>query len=143
MELNYCIGKNFEVIKWLNVWKKHCLINRNVAKEAPNPIPGRNSLVLTRRVFESFKKGVKRNSRRSMRKMAKEPNISDRLLRRTAKEDLGINSYKIQRWQLLSSPSKRLGKGKISLEEMQRAADNIFVWFGWFCFPSYQPHWVI
>lgn len=52
-----------------------------------NPLPGRNHSVHKKRVIEAFKKRVKR---RSMRKMAKNLHILDRLLRRRVKEDLGL-----------------------------------------------------
>ena len=119
---------NKQVTTQLNVCRKTIY---NVMKRfqecgttSSKPIPGRNRSVRTRRIIEVVKKRVRRNPRRSMRKTAKELNISsETTLRRVVKDDLGLKAYKMVRRQLISQASKkkRLNRGKKMLKEIKNA----------------------
>ena len=66
-----------------NIWERY----QEKPSTLPNIIPGRNPPVCTKRNIEVVNKRMKRNLRRSIRKMAKELDISDRSLRRIVKYD--------------------------------------------------------
>lgn len=78
--------KNSEELKQMKVGRKNIFNMWKNFQEAhatsPNPVPGRKHLVHTKRVIETIKKRVNVNPQRSMRKMTKELNISDRSLQR-------------------------------------------------------------
>ena len=125
---------NQEVMKKLNVCRKTVF---NVMKRfnetgstSSKPIPGRKRSVRTKRITEIVKKRMKRNPRRSMKKIAKDLKIPETTMRRVVKEDLGLKASKMQRRHLISAASKqkRLDREKKMLEEIQNAADKVIIW---------------
>ena len=51
-------------------------------------------------------------------------------MQRIVKDDLELSPYQKQYRQLISEPSKQkqLDRGKLMLQEMERAADKVFIW---------------
>ena len=68
---------------------------------------------------------VHRNSCISMRKVAREIGISERSVRRIAKNELGIRSYKIQKAQLLTKENKRVRLERCKLLHQWHAGPDI------------------
>ncbi|XP_014788625.1 uncharacterized protein LOC106882455 [Octopus bimaculoides] len=64
----------------------------------------------TPKLIKNVREKIRRNPRRSMRRMAKEEQTSPRITRRICKSDLKLSPYKLQKRQLLSTPTieKRL-----------------------------------
>ena len=73
---------------------------------------------------------MKRNPQRSVRKVAKEANISRSSMQRIVKNDLQLCPYKKQSRQLILEPSKqnRLHRSKLIFQEMERDAGKVFIW---------------
>ncbi|XP_076058393.1 uncharacterized protein LOC143035330 [Oratosquilla oratoria] len=81
---------------------------KELGHEGDRPGRGRKRTVNTPRNRQIIKKRVLRNSRVSMRKIARETGISDRSVRRMAKQKLELKPYKIQKAQLLTDENKRV-----------------------------------
>uniref|UniRef100_A0A0L8H621 Transposase Tc1-like domain-containing protein n=1 Tax=Octopus bimaculoides TaxID=37653 RepID=A0A0L8H621_OCTBM len=66
-------------------------------------------------------KKIRRNPRRSMRRMAKKAQTSPRTMRRICKSDLKLSPYKLQKRQLLSTPTneKRLSRSRLLLNRIK------------------------
>lgn len=109
-----------------NVWKRY----NESGTTSNKTIPGRPRNIRTKRLVKAIQKRVQRNPRRSMRKTARELGISKSSMHRVFKDDLGLTAYKKQPKQLISAASKkkRLDRGKVMLEEIQRATDTVFIW---------------
>lgn len=71
-----------------------------------HPGSGRKRTVNTPRVRQIIKKRLLRNSRVSMRKIAREIGVSRESARRIAKEHLKVKPYKLQKVQLLTDGNK-------------------------------------
>lgn len=73
---------------------------------------------------------VRRNPQRSMRKMAKETDMSARTMRRLVHEDLGMSSFVLQKRQTLSEASKqkRLERSRCLLKELKSCTAGEIVW---------------
>nr|CAD2146397.1 unnamed protein product [Meloidogyne enterolobii] len=79
---------------------------------------GRPRSVSTSKNIKMIKMRVHRNSRLSMRKVARETGISGTTVRRIAKNELGLKPYKLQKAQLLTEKTKkvRLERCKLLLQ---------------------------
>ena len=71
---------------------------------------------------------MKRNPQRSVRKVAKEANISRSSMQRIVKNDLQLCPYKKQSRQLISGPSKQKTAAQGQVQEMEGAAGKVFIW---------------
>ena len=125
---NKCIVKQLRVC-WktvFNAWKQF----QETGTTSGKPIPGRPRSICTKSVVSAVKKKMKRNPQRSVRKVAKEANISRSSMQRIVKNDLQLCPYKKQSRQLISEPSKqkRLHRGKLIFQEMERATGKVFIW---------------
>ncbi|XP_053985484.1 uncharacterized protein LOC128879934 [Hylaeus volcanicus] len=69
---------------------------------------GRKRTIRTAKNRKLIRDRVNRNSRVSMRKIARECRISDRSVRRMTKEDLNLKPYKLQKVQFLTAENKRV-----------------------------------
>ena len=125
---NKCIVKQLKVCRKtvFNAWKQF----QETGTTSGKPIPGRPRSIRTKSVVSAVKKKMERNPQRSVRKIAKEAKISRSSMQRIVKNDLQLTPYKKQSRQLISEPSKqkRLHRGKLMLQEMERAAGKVFIW---------------
>lgn len=116
---------------WKNISRgAHSLTKSNSRKK-------RNHSVHTRR--RGNKAAKKRNLWWGTRKNVKELDVSDRLLRRILKENLGLKPYKIQQQLLLSSVSKQNREnenkmlGYSMLQTKSLVEWEFFFFFLWSC----------
>ena len=82
---------------------------------------GRPRTSRTPKLIKNVMEKIRRNPRRSMRRMAKEAQTSPRTMRRICKSDLKMSSYKLQKRQLLSTPTieKRLSRSRLLLNRIK------------------------
>jgi transposase len=86
--------------------------------------PGRPRTARTPKQIQSVKARIKRNPRRSIRKMAKELLISEKSVRQIVKKDLKLSSYRLQRKHYISEEvaAKRLARAKELLLKMKNGS---------------------
>ena len=79
---------------------------------------------------KAIRERIRRNPRRTIRKMAKDTEMSPRTMRRLIHEDLRMSSFTLQKWQSLSMTvkQKRLERSKILLNELKRGTTDETVW---------------
>ncbi len=85
------------------------------------PITGRSRTARTPKMCRNIREKIRRFPRRSMRKMAKQVQISERSIRSICRDNLGMTPYKIQEIQLLSAATiqKRLERSKELLNSIK------------------------
>jgi len=81
---------------------------KELGHDGRRPGSGRKRTVNTSANRQLIRKRIKRNARVSMRKIARETGISDRSVRRMAKEEFNLRPYKLQKVQLLTDDNKRV-----------------------------------
>lgn len=93
------------------------------------PISGRKRIVCTKRVLDIDHQKVSRNLQRSMRKMAKDLQVS-RMIGRVVKHGLHLKPYKIWRRKLILEAAKknRLGRTEKILQKMCSASNKVIIW---------------
>lgn len=92
------------------------------------PRPGRPRTQRTPKTIKAVREKIRRNPRRSIRKMAKEHQTSPKSMQRLCRNDLGVYPYKLQKCQLLSEATKqkRLDRSKKLLKRHNDGTlDNI------------------
>ena len=94
------------------------------------PIPCRPRAGCTKKLVDAVRKKVFRSPRRSMCKLAKDHGVSSRTMKRIIKDDLGLESHKMQRRHLILAASKDnwLHRAKKMLERINSAGDKAFTW---------------
>lgn len=107
------LGKrNCEISRMLGIHRQSIerIVKRfnELGHEGDRPGRGRKATVNTSANRKIIKKRVMRNPRTSMRKVAREMGISDRSVRKMAKEVLGLKPYKLQKVQLLTNQNKQV-----------------------------------
>ena len=70
------------------------------------PRSGRMSSVTTKKLIKSVRERIRRNPRRSLRKMAIEMGVGRETMRKVAKDKLGIKCYKLQKVAGISEAQK-------------------------------------
>lgn len=101
-----------EIARLLGVSKM--MVSRTVRRfeelghDGRRPGSGRKRTANTSFNRQLIKKRVQRNPRVSLRKIARETGISDRSVRRIAKDELNLKPYKLQKVQLLTDDNKRI-----------------------------------
>lgn len=85
------------------------------------PRSGRPRTSRTPKLIKNVREKIRRNPRRSMRKLAKEAQTSARTMRRVCENDLQMSPYKLQKRQLLSAPTieKRLTRSRLLLNRIR------------------------
>ena len=85
-------------------------INRfkELGHDGRRPGSGRRRTVNTSTNRQIIRKQVKRNSRVSMRKIARETGMKRESVRQMAKRELNLMSYKLQKVQLVTDENKRV-----------------------------------
>ena len=93
------------------------------------PIPGRTRHVRAKELVDILHKMVSRTPWRNMRKLAKDLDFSPKTIRRIINDDLGLESYTMQRRHLISAASKekRLHMAQKILEEIRSAGSRVFL----------------
>lgn len=101
-----------EIVRLLNVPQRTVskAVNRfkELGHEGDRPGRGRKRSVNTNDNRKIIKKRIKRNPKRSMRKIARELGINRESVRLIAKKELGLKPYKLQKVQLLTDDNKRV-----------------------------------
>jgi len=112
LELFRAGKRQCEIVRLLNMPKQTIsdAINRfkELGHDGRRPGSGRKRTVNTSANRKIIKKRVLRNRLVSMRKIARETGISDRSVRRIAKNELNLKPYKLQKVQLLTDENKRV-----------------------------------
>ncbi|GFW81924.1 uncharacterized protein TNCV_2885981 [Trichonephila clavipes] len=75
---------------------------KELGNDSRRPESGRKRTVNNSRNHKAIEKRVQRNPRVSMRRIASDMRICDRLVRRIAKTEFGLKSYKLRKVQLLT-----------------------------------------
>ncbi|QQP49028.1 Transposase, partial [Caligus rogercresseyi] len=90
-------------------------------KTSDRPRSSRPMSVRTQVCVKRIREKIRRNLARSLRKMAKEENMSEGSMRNLVKKDLGMTPYKKIRLQLLSEATieKRRERGRILLNKLK------------------------
>jgi len=85
------------------------------------PRSGRPRTTRTQKLLKNVREKIRRNPRRSMRKMAKEAQTSPRTMRRVVENDLKMSPYKLQKRQLLSGHTieKRVTRTRLLLNRIK------------------------
>ena len=91
---------------------------------------------------KAVREKIRRNPRRSLRKMAKETKMSARTMGRLVHEDLKMSSFTLQKRQSLSAnvKQKRLDRSKVLLNELKRGTAGETVWSDEKIFTVEQAH---
>ncbi|XP_054713697.1 uncharacterized protein LOC129223154 [Uloborus diversus] len=101
-----------EIVRLLGVGKdvvsKAIKRYKKLGHDGRCPGSGRKRTVNTSANRKIIKNRVQRNPRISMRKIARETGVSERSVRRMAKEELNLKTYKLQKVQLLTDDNKRV-----------------------------------
>ena len=81
-------------------------------------------------MIKAIQERVRRNPRRTIRKMAKDTEMSPRTMGRLIHEDLRMSSFTLQKRQSLSMTvkQKRLERSKLLLNELKRGTTGETVW---------------
>ncbi|XP_017478987.1 PREDICTED: uncharacterized protein LOC108368613 [Rhagoletis zephyria] len=112
LELHRQEMRQCEIVRLLNVprklFPKQSSGSMNLAMKVIASGRGRKRTVNTPRIPQIIKKRVQRNSRLSMRKIARETGIGRETVRLIAKKELHIKPYKIPRAQLLTDENKKV-----------------------------------
>jgi len=92
--------------------------------------------------IKAVRERIRRNPRRSMRKMAKETNMSARTMGRLVHDDLKMSSFTLQKRQSLSETvkSKRHERSKILLNELKSGTAGEVIWSDEKIFTVEQAH---
>lgn len=85
---------------------------------ARRPGTGQPRKVRTPELIKRVREKIRRNPRRSMRKLAKDHNVGVTTMHKLVREDIGVKPFKLQYRQLLSAPTrqKRLERSKLLLD---------------------------
>jgi ''Paired box'' domain. len=101
-----------EIVRLLNVPRQTVsdAINRfkELGHDGRRPGSGRKRTVNTSANRQIIRKRVRRNSKVSMRKIARETGMGRESVRQMAKRELGLKPYKLQKVQLLTDENKRV-----------------------------------
>ena len=95
---------------------------------ARRPGTGQPRKVRTPELIKRVREKIRRNPRRSMRKLAKDHNVGVTTMHKLVREDIGVKPFKLQYRQLLSAPTrqKRLERSKLLLDWH---ANHIMIFF--------------
>ena len=106
------LGKNLKINRMLI--KRTIDRYQETSSVEDRPRSGRPRTSRTPKLIKNVREKIRRNPRRSMRKLAKEAQTSARTMRRLCESDLQMVPYKLQKRQLLSAPTieKRLTRSQ-------------------------------
>ncbi|WKY08788.1 hypothetical protein Q1695_001738 [Nippostrongylus brasiliensis] len=123
LELSKSGLRDVEIARILKVNRStvYRAIQRGTMKDRVRP--GRPVSAATPRLIEIVKKRIQRNAKRSMRKMARELNVSERTVRRVVKEKLGMYPYKLRKRHGLTDDQKK-GRHEKCKGLLKRAANG-------------------
>lgn len=136
-----------EIVRLLNVPRQTVsdAINRfkELGHDGRRPGSGRKRTVNTSANRQIIRKRVRRNSKVSMRKIARETGMGRESVRQMAKRELGLKPYKLQKVQLLTDENKRVRLERcLQLKRRaaaQRGAHSLHGREGVHCPASVQP----
>ena len=143
----HCAGKSDSFIaKTLSVARSTVWKTVKRFKErgdfADRPRSGKPRSKRSKAMIKTIRERIRRDPRRSMRKMAKDTDMSPRTMRRLIREDLKMSSFTIQKRQALSDSvkQKRLDRSKVLLNEVKQGMAGEIVWSDEKIFSVQQAH---
>lgn len=116
---------NSEIIKLLKVAKStvYHVVNRfkELGTSEDRPRSGRPRTARTKKVVNAVRERMRRNPKRSIRKLAKDMNVSNTSMRTIVRKDLRLSPYKMRKRQFLTplQKQKRLERAQILLRELK------------------------
>ncbi|XP_076042036.1 uncharacterized protein LOC143025940 [Oratosquilla oratoria] len=116
---------NSEIIKLLKVAKStvYHVVNRfkELGTSEDRPRSGRPRTARTKKVVNAVRERMRRNPKRSIRKLAKDMNVSNTLMRTIVRKDLRLSPYKMRKRQFLTPLQKQkiLERAQILLRELK------------------------
>ncbi|XP_076044978.1 uncharacterized protein LOC143027553 [Oratosquilla oratoria] len=125
IELHRAGKTNSEIIKLLKVAKStvYHVVNRfkELGTSEDRRRSGRPRTARTKKVVNAVRERMRRNPKRSIRKLAKDMNVSNTSMRTIVRKDLRLSPYKMRKRQFLTplQKQKRLERAQILLRELK------------------------
>lgn len=126
----HCAGKaNSDIARYLSIGRGTVWKTVNRFKERGDDLDrarkGRPRSQRTRKNINAVREKIRRNPKRSMRRMAAETGMSATTMRELVHKDLGMSSFKMERRHFFTDAQKekRLRRSKILLNELRRDTD--------------------
>lgn len=130
IELHRAGKKNSEIVKLIKAPRStvyHTVKRFNeLGNAADRPRSGRPRTARTPKLVNAVKARVRRNPKRSMRRMARDMDVSEKNMRNVVKTDLKLSPLKMQTCQHLTDiqKEKRLTRAKILLNKLKDGTDT-------------------
>ncbi|XP_059096817.1 uncharacterized protein LOC131891306 [Tigriopus californicus] len=94
------------------------------------PKSGRPRSIRTRKLIEATRSKIRRNPKRSIRKLASEAGVGRESMRKVIRKDLKMKAYHLQKRQLPSAAmvTKRLSRAKVLRDWMKAWPEKSIIW---------------